>query len=152
MVRTERESDRRRREEKWQTCWCCRDQQRACKMAQALAEELEHTGPAEKERVALAPQREQLASKPEPPCQEEQEQSRLSKAPDRDEGESQGGREPHLGERERNFRARAWRGKSGVLSEGRQIPRMKGRTSKESLPRRCRWKHKRVSERKSSPE
>ena len=48
MVRTERESDNRRREEKWQTCWCCRDQQRACKMAQALAEKLEHTGPAEK--------------------------------------------------------------------------------------------------------
>ena len=55
------------REEKWQTCWCCRDQQSACRMAQALAEKLEHTGPAEKERVALLPQREQLASMPEPP-------------------------------------------------------------------------------------
>ena len=65
--RTERESDRRRREEKWQTCWCCRDQQRACRMAQASAEKLEHTGPAEKERVASAPQREQLESTPEPP-------------------------------------------------------------------------------------
>ena len=64
--RTERESDRRRREEKWQTCWCCRDQQRASKMAQASAEKLEHTGPAEKERVASVPQREQLASTPEP--------------------------------------------------------------------------------------
>ena len=49
------------REEKWQTLWCCRDQQRAFKMAQALAEKLEHTGPAEKERVASVPQREQLA-------------------------------------------------------------------------------------------
>ena len=38
--RTERESDNRRREEKWQTCWCCRDQQRACRMAQASAEKL----------------------------------------------------------------------------------------------------------------
>ena len=52
MVRTERESDSRRRDEKWQTCWCCRDQQRACRMAQASAEKLEHTGPAEKESVA----------------------------------------------------------------------------------------------------
>ena len=60
MVRTERESDRRRREEKWQTCWWCRDQQRACRMAQASAEKLEHTGPAEKERVASVPQREQI--------------------------------------------------------------------------------------------
>ena len=67
MARTERESDRRRRVEKWQTLWCCRDQQRACRMAQASAEKLEQTGPAEKERVASVPQREQLARTPEPP-------------------------------------------------------------------------------------
>ena len=66
MVRTERESDNRRREEKWQTCWCCRDQQRACRMVQASAKILEHTGPAEKKRVASMPQREQLASTPDP--------------------------------------------------------------------------------------
>ena len=66
MVRTERESDSRKREEKWQTCWCCRDQQRACRMAQASAKKLEHTGPAEKERVASVPQREQLARTLEP--------------------------------------------------------------------------------------
>ena len=35
VARTEPESESRRREEKWQTCWCCRDQQRACRMAQA---------------------------------------------------------------------------------------------------------------------
>ena len=51
-------------EEKWQTLWCCRDQQRACRMAQASAEKLEHTGPAEKERVASVPQKEQLARTP----------------------------------------------------------------------------------------
>ena len=34
------------------------------------------------------------------PYQKKKEQSRLSKAPDHDGGESQGGREPHLGERE----------------------------------------------------
>ena len=66
MTRTERESDRRR-EEKWPTCWCYRDQQRACRMAQASAEKLEQTGPAKKERVASVPEREQLASTPEPP-------------------------------------------------------------------------------------
>ena len=36
-------------------------------MAQASAEKLEHTGPAEKKRVASMPQSEQLASTPEPP-------------------------------------------------------------------------------------
>ena len=34
------------------------------------------------------------------PCQKEKEQSRLFKAPDHKGGESQGGREPHLDERE----------------------------------------------------
>ena len=33
------------------------------------------------------------------PCQNEKEQSRLSKAPDHEGGESQDGREPHLGEK-----------------------------------------------------
>ena len=36
-------------------------------MAQALAEKLEHTEPAEKERVASVPQREQLARTSKPP-------------------------------------------------------------------------------------
>ena len=54
-------------EENLQVCWCCRDQQRACRMAQASAEKLEHIGPAEKERVASVPQKEQLASTLEPP-------------------------------------------------------------------------------------
>ena len=42
-------------------------QQKACRMAQASAEKLEHTGPAKKERVASVPQREQLARMLEPP-------------------------------------------------------------------------------------
>ena len=33
-------------------------------------------------------------------CQKEKKQSRLSKAPDHEGGESQGGREPHFGEKE----------------------------------------------------
>ena len=34
------------------------------------------------------------------PCQKEKEQSRLSRVPDHEEGESQDGREPHLGKSE----------------------------------------------------
>ena len=52
MARIKRESDRRSREKKWQTWWCCRNQQRACRMAQASAEKLEHTGPAEKDGLS----------------------------------------------------------------------------------------------------
>ena len=36
-------------------------------MVQASAEKLEHTGPAQKEKVALVMQREQSTSTPEPP-------------------------------------------------------------------------------------
>ena len=83
------------------------------------------------------------------PYQKEKEQSRLSKAPDHEGGESQGVREPHLGEKE-GFRARAWSGKGGLHRERGQIPRRIGRTSNKSLPRTSRRKHERVSGRKSS--
>ena len=53
--------------------------------------------------------------------------------------------------RKRGIRARAWSGKGGLHREGRQIPRRKGRASKNSLPRTSRRKHERVSGRKSSP-
>ena len=86
--RTERESDRRRQEEKWLTCWCCRDQQIACRMSQASAEKLEHTGPAEKKRVTSVPQREHWQERQSRLC--EKEQSPLSKVPDRKLGENQG--------------------------------------------------------------
>ena len=69
-------------------------------MVQASAEKLEHTGPAEKERVASAPQESSWQEHRSRLCQKEKEQSRLSKAPDHEGGESQDGREPHLGERE----------------------------------------------------
>ena len=65
MANTEQESDWKRRNEKWQTCWCCRDQQRACRMPTGFSGKLEHTRSAVKERVVLVPLREQLASTPE---------------------------------------------------------------------------------------
>ena len=73
-------------------------------MALASAEILEHTGPAEKERVASVLQSQQLASTPLPKGKgtEPSDQSIRSLG-----GESQGEREPHLGERERGIRARA---------------------------------------------
>ena len=65
-------------------------------MAQVLSEKLEHTGPAEKERVASVPQRESSRqARRSCLCQKEKEQSRQCKASD-----CEGGREPHLGENE----------------------------------------------------
>ena len=69
-------------------------------MALASADKLEYTGPAEKERVASVPQREQLGGTQSRLCRKEKEQSHQSRAPDCEGGESQGGREPHFGEKE----------------------------------------------------
>ena len=56
MMRTERESDWRRREVT-DLLVLPRPVKRAYRMAQASAEELEYTGPAKKEKVASVPQR-----------------------------------------------------------------------------------------------
>ena len=149
MARTERESDSKRRKEKWQTCWCCRDQQRACRMAQASAEKLEHTGPAEKKRVASVSQREQLASTPEPPLPKGKETER-SVLIIRGRGRDKVSKSRTLA-RERRIRAGAWKGKGGLHNERRQIPKRRRRASKKSLPRTSRRKHERVSDCKSSP-
>ena len=80
-------------------------------MAQASADKPEDTGSAEKERVASVPQREQLASTPEP---------LLPKGK---------GTEPSV---QRRIRARVWRSKGGLHSEQRQIPRRKGRKARRA--------------------
>ena len=80
-------------------------------------------------------------------CQKEKEQSCLSRVPDH-EGERVKVGESRTLARERRIRARAWRGKGGLHREGRQIS---GKANNNSLPERSRWKHERVSGRKSSP-
>ena len=83
-------------------------------MAQASAEKLEQTGPAEKERVASVPQREsRWQGCRSRPCQNEKEQSRLSRVPDH-EGERLKVGESRTLARERRIIARAWRGKGGL--------------------------------------
>ena len=96
---------------------------------------IEHTGPAEKERVASVPQRQQLARTPEPPLPKgKQTQPSVRTLA-----------------RKRGIRARAWSGKVGLHRERGKIPRRKGRASKKSLPRTSRRKHEWVSGRKISP-
>ena len=111
-------------------------------MAQASAEKLEHNGPAEKERVTSVSQSEQLARTPEPPLLERKgtEPSVQSTRSCGGMGrESKRARAAPWRERE-GIRARAWRGKGGLHDERGQIPRRKGRASKNSLPRRSRRK------------
>ena len=122
-------------------------------MAQASTEKLEHTGPAEKESVALNtterafgmyagaafPKRKRNRAV----CPEDQiarcERVKMS--------------EGHTLARDRGIRAEAWRGKRGLHSKGRQVPRRRRwRASNKSFPRTGRRKHERMSECKSSPE
>ena len=86
MARTERESVNRRREEKWQTCWCCRDQQRACMMAQASAENLNKLGLLKRKEWPQCHRKSSWQERRSRYCQKEKEQSRLSRVPDH-EGE-----------------------------------------------------------------
>ena len=81
-------------------------------MAQSSAEKLEHTWPAEKERVASVPQRESSwQERQSHPCQKEKEQSCQSRTPDHE------GRESRTLVRDRGIRTRAWREKGGLHDE-----------------------------------
>ena len=102
-------------------------------MAQASAEKLEQTGPAEKERVASVPQREQLARTPELP---------LPKGK-RTEPSVQSTRSWGGGRDKRWARAAPWRERGGSEREHgeervdstvkrRQVPRRKGRANKRT--------------------
>ena len=48
------------------------------------------------------------------------------------------------------IRTGAWREKGGLQSEGRKVPRRRGRERKESFSSQSRRKHERVNGRKSS--
>ena len=83
MAKTERESDSRKREEKWQTCWCFRDQQRACRLQWkylGILGLLKRKGWPRCHRESSWEVRQSRL------CQEGKEQSRLSRVLDRKEG------------------------------------------------------------------
>ena len=107
--RTERDSDRRKREVA--DLLVLLRPAKACRMAQTIAEKLKHTGPAEKERVASVQESSWLVRQSRL-CRKEKKRSGLSRVPGRKLGESQDRREPHLGERQgnqgRNMERKEW--------------------------------------------
>ena len=101
MAKTKRESRQEEKKREMADLLVLPRPAKSIRMAQASAEKLEHIGPAEKERVASVPQRESSwQERRSRPCQKEKEQTRLSRVSDHEGGESQCGREPHLGEKE----------------------------------------------------
>ena len=92
-------------EEKWHTCWCCRDQQRACRMAQASAEKLVHTSLPKRKEWPQCHRERSWQVRRSRPYQKEKEQSRLSTVPD------------HGGRESRWARAAPWRERGGSVRE-----------------------------------
>ena len=88
-------------------------------MAQALAEKLEYTGPAEKERVASVPQREQLASTPEPPLPKRKRKRAVCPEHQIVRWKRDEVSESRILTTEREIRTRAWSGKGRLRSEKR---------------------------------
>ena len=106
-------------------------------MAQASAEKLEHTGPAEKESVASVPE------KPVGKYAGAVFAKRKRKRAVSPEYQIMREERVKVGEcrtlaRKRGISAGALRGKGGLHSEGRPIPKRKGNASQKSLPRRSR--------------
>ena len=98
------------------------------------------------------PQIEQLASMPGPPLPKVKGKN-IAVCPDhpivRSERDKVG--ESRTLARERRIRAGACRGHGVLHGEGRQVPKRKGKTSKENLPWGSRRMHEQVSGRKKSP-
>ena len=116
-------------------------------MAQASAEKLEHTKPAEKERVAT----ERAVGKNAGAALAKRKRNRaVSPKHQIMRGERVKVGESRTLARVRGIRARAWSGKGGLHRERGKIPRRTGRASNKSLPRTSRRKHEPVSGRKSS--
>ena len=86
-------------------------------MVQASSAKLEHTESVEKERVASVPQREQLASTPEPSLPKGRNRA-VSPSYQIIKWETVKVSESHTLAKEGRIRARAWEGKRGLHSEG----------------------------------
>ena len=87
-----------------------------------LSEKLEHTGPAEKERVASVLKVSNWQVRQSRLCQKEREPSRLFRAPNREMGESQSKQEPHLGQR-KGDQSESMEEKSKLHGKRKQVTR-----------------------------
>ena len=95
MARTERESDRRRREEKWQICWAAETSKERAEWRRLQRKNLSILGLPKRKEWPQCHRESSWQKRRSHLCQKEKEQSRLSRVPDHEEGGSQGGREPH---------------------------------------------------------
>ena len=118
-------------------------------MAQALAEKLEHTGSDESEKRGLSATKRAVGKYARAAVAKRKRNRAVSPEDLIVRGERIKVSESRTLAREREIRARARRGKSGLHGEGRQVLRSCERETKKSFSRRSRRKHERVRGRKS---
>ena len=115
---------------KWQTCWRCRDQPRAGRMAQALAENLNIMGLPKRKRWSQCHKVSSWQGCPIHVCQRK---TNTAIIPDR-EIESQGERKPHFGERERGGSEREhWEEREGSTVKKGRFQGGEGRQAKRTF-------------------
>ena len=116
VISTERES--KRRKQKWQICWCCHDQRRTFRMAQAYAEKLAQTGPTKKKESLPCRKVSNWQLRQNRLCNKKKKKhSHQFRSLDREVGRSPDEQMPHLGKKDNCTlaRKREIRGKHGTL-------------------------------------
>ena len=98
MARTERESDRRKREEKWQACDAAETSKESAEWRRLKRKNVNILSLLKRKEWLQCHRRSRWQVRRSLSCQKENEKSRHPRVPDHEGGESQGGREPHLGE------------------------------------------------------
>ena len=148
MARTKRESDSRRREEKWQTCWSAETSKEGAEWRRLQRKNWNILGLPKKKEWPQCHRESSWQERRSRPCQKKRNRAVSPKHQIMRRKRVKVGESRTLA-RKRRIRARAWSRKGGLHRKRRHISRRKGRASKKSLLRTSRWKH--VSGRKSSP-
>ena len=107
VARTKRESDNRRREEKWQAFDAAETSKERAEWRRLQRKNLNVLGLMKRKEWPQCHREGSWQVRQSRLCQEKKEQRRQSRVPDHKGGESQGGREPHLGEKKRGIRVEA---------------------------------------------
>ena len=118
-MRTERESDRRRKEEKCKLVGAAENSKELAEWHSLQRKNLNTLGMLKRKEWPQCHRESSWQVRQSRPFRKEKEQSRLSRAPDRKGGESQGERVSHLGERGKSEREHGEERVDSTVKEGR---------------------------------
>ena len=128
-----RESDRRKREEKWQIVGTAETSKEHAEWRRLQRKNWNILDLPKRKEWPQCHRESSWQERQSRPCQKEKEQSRQSKAPDHEGGESQDGREPHLGERGESEREHGVERVDSTVNEDRFQGEKGGQARRASL-------------------